>query len=242
MPIVIVLILTAAATSVLSGVLGMAGGLVLMGVAVALLPVAAALSFHGTTQVVANGSRGAMLWRHVRWRIVAAHAAGSGLAYLLMRQIRFAPDAPLLLVALGLVPFVARVMPRSTWFDATKPPAALACGFVTTSLQLVAGVAGPLLDAFFVEAPMGRREIVATKATTQALSHALKVAYFAPMVARGALSWPLLIGAAVAALVGTRLGTLLLEKVSEAAFRTATRRMVLVLGAVYLAQGLWRMR
>lgn len=50
------------ATSFLSGIFGMAGGLILLGVLLALLDVAPAMVLFGTTQLAANGWRGA-LWR-----------------------------------------------------------------------------------------------------------------------------------------------------------------------------------
>jgi uncharacterized membrane protein YfcA len=235
----ILLVASAGVAAVLSGVLGMAGGLLLMGASVALLPATAAMTFHGATQLASNGSRAALLRGHVRWRIVAAHAGGSLVAFLALRSVSFSPDEAVLLLALGLVPFAARLAPKHPWLDASRSGSAAACGFVTCAVQVVAGVAGPLLDAFFVEAPLDRREIVATKAATQSLSHALKVAYFAPLAPSGSVSLALLAGAAAAALAGTAVGTRLLARVSEERFRRATRAVVLLIGAAYAAQGTW---
>jgi uncharacterized protein len=60
--------LTAAilSTSFISGVFGMVGGMILMGVLLAIMPVAAAMVLHGVTQMASNGWR-AWLWRtHIR--------------------------------------------------------------------------------------------------------------------------------------------------------------------------------
>lgn len=210
-----------------------------MGASVSLLPAASAMTFHGATQLASNGSRAALLRGHVRWGIVGAHAAGSAVAFVALRSVSFSPDEAVLLLALGLVPFAARLAPRHPWLDASRPGSAAACGFVTCAVQVVAGVAGPLLDAFFVEAPLDRREIVATKAATQSLSHALKIAYFAPLAPASSLSTGLLAGAALAALAGTALGTRLLARLSEERFRRATRVVVLILGAACVARGAW---
>lgn len=43
-----------------------------------------------------------------------------------------------------------------------------------TGLNLTAGVAGPLLDVFFVRTPLSRHAVVATKAATQVLAHLAK--------------------------------------------------------------------
>ena len=237
----VLLVAAAFLTAILSGVLGMAGGLVLMGLAAWLLPVADAMVFHGATQIASNGSRAIVLRRHVRWSIVGWHALGSTLAFALIGLVSLKPDRALVLLALGCVPFAARLLPKlGLRLDATRPLSALACGFATGGVQLVAGVAGPLLDTWFVDAPLDRRAVVATKAATQALSHLLKIARFVPLLgASTAIGPALLLGTVIAALLGTSVGTRLLERMSDASFRSVTRRVVLALGVAYVVQGAW---
>ena len=58
------------ATAFLSGLFGMAGGLILIGVLLALMPLPTAMVLHAITQMASNGWR-AFLWRaHIRWRPV----------------------------------------------------------------------------------------------------------------------------------------------------------------------------
>ena len=56
---------TVLATSVLSGILGMAGGMLLMAVLVSLLPVSGAMVLHGAVQAMANGSDYLVIGRSV---------------------------------------------------------------------------------------------------------------------------------------------------------------------------------
>ncbi|HSN19689.1 MAG TPA: hypothetical protein VLS49_03380, partial [Usitatibacter sp.] len=49
------------ATSFVSGILGMAGGMMLLGILLAVLPVPTAMALHGITQLASNGGRAAML-------------------------------------------------------------------------------------------------------------------------------------------------------------------------------------
>ena len=73
-------------TSFLSGIFGMAGGMILMGLLLALMPLPAAMVLHGVTQLTSNGWR-AWLWRaHIDWRIVGRFAVGS-----LLRRPRSRP-------------------------------------------------------------------------------------------------------------------------------------------------------
>ena len=76
----LLLCLLMVATSFLSGIFGMAGGLILIGVLLVLLPVQTAMVLHAVTQIASNGWRG-LLWRkHVRWAPVAAYVFGCVLA------------------------------------------------------------------------------------------------------------------------------------------------------------------
>jgi hypothetical protein len=64
------------ATSFLSGVFGMAGGMVLMGILLALLSVEKAMVVHGIAQFASNGWRAAIWWRHRNRRVVRGYALG----------------------------------------------------------------------------------------------------------------------------------------------------------------------
>ena len=78
--IVTLLLLTMVATSFLSGIFGMAGGMILIGVLLALMPLPQAMVLHAVTQMASNGWRGALWWRYVMWRPVAYFLAGCLLA------------------------------------------------------------------------------------------------------------------------------------------------------------------
>src|SRR5712671_966564 len=61
------------ATAFLSGLFGMAGGLILIGVLLTILPLPSAMVLHAITQMASNGWR-AFLWRsHIRWRPVSIY-------------------------------------------------------------------------------------------------------------------------------------------------------------------------
>src|SRR3954465_7388906 len=68
------------ATAFLSGLFGMAGGLILIGVLLTILPLPSAMVLHAITQMASNGWR-AFLWReHIRWKPVFVYLIGCGLA------------------------------------------------------------------------------------------------------------------------------------------------------------------
>ncbi len=72
--VLVTLAVTALVTSFISGILGMAGGMIFMGVLLALLTVPQAMVLHGVTQLAANGWR-AILWRtSIDWRVFRGNA------------------------------------------------------------------------------------------------------------------------------------------------------------------------
>jgi uncharacterized protein len=226
------------ATSVLSGIFGMGGGLILMGALALVLPVGAAMVLHGTTQLVANGYRAYELRRHIRWAVLPPFALGAGVALGGFAAAGVAVDRGTLYVILGATPLLLMAAPRLPVLTIEHSSSACLCGLVVTAMQLLAGVAGPLLDLFFLRGRLDRFEVVATKAMTQTLGHAIKIVYFGALL-RGAgdLGWSTYAAVVVAAVVGTAAGTRLLAHLSDAHFRRYSARLVLVIALALLAQG-----
>lgn len=235
-----IILFSVLATAFLSAVFGMAGGLILMGVLAALMPVSAAMVLHGAVQAVSNGWRAVILRRFIEWRALGWYAIGSVAAALMLASLSIILPRPWLFVALGLTPLLVW-LPRH-WFhlDATRPGHGVACGFVITGLNVLTGVAGPLLDVFFQNHDGDRRAIVATKAASQVAAHSVKIAYYiGPALAAGEGGDFWLIAVAIPlSVIGTTLGTKILDRMSDVAFRAWTKRIVTVIGAVYLVQGI----
>ena len=242
--IAIFILASAFATATLSGVFGMAGGLVLMGALALVLPVSATFVTHGVLQLVANGWRAVLHRRHVRWDIVGWYALASLIAGVLVSLAAFTPSKPFLFLMLGLVPWLTWLPQGWLKLDAARPPQAFASGFLVTGLNLMAGVAGPLLDIFFVRTELTRHAIVATKAATQVFAHLAKIiVYGAPLLMAGgreeAADMPPLWLFALAiplSMAGTWCGGLILERMSDVNFKRWTRWIVTAVGVLYLIQ------
>lgn len=242
LPMVTALGVTVLATSFLSGLFGMAGGMVLMGLLLTLLPVSAAMMLHGVTQMAANGWR-AWLWRsHVVWSIVAQYALGGAVAVAVFALLALVPDKAVSLIVLGLSPYMALAVPARWAPDVTRRGHPVIAGVLCMGIQLVAGISGPLLDVFFVKSGLSRQSVVATKATIQVFGHLFKSVYFGAIVlASDADAVPpavllLCVGMAV---LGTNLSRRVLDRMTDDQFRAWSRRLVLVTGTIYLGQGLW---
>ena len=227
-------------TAGVSGVFGMAGGLALKGALALVLPVSATFVVHGLLQLVANGWRAILHRKHIRWRIVGVYALGAFTAGGLIGLVAYEPTRATLFLLMGLAPLLVWLPQGWIKVDASRPGQAYVCGVSVTGMNLTAGVAGPLLDIFFVRTALSRHEIVATKAATQVFSHLMKVAvYGAPLLAAGGKGVPPLWVFALAvplSMLGTAAGARVLDRLSDIDFKRYLRLILTVIGAVYLAQ------
>ncbi len=243
LPILATLAAVAVVTSFISGIFGMAGGMVLIGFLLLLLPVPVAMVFHGVIQIAANGWR-SWLWRHhIQWRLVVRYGIGAVCALAIFSFLTFVPPKPVVLMTVGLMPFIALAVPQRAAPNIERRGQAFAAGAIGGTFQLLAGVTGPLLDMFFVRSGMPRQMNVATKAAAQVLGHLTKVSYFGLLVAhpggRDVRQLPVMVFAVACAVLGTTLSRHLLERMSDKQFYFWARRIILALGAIYIAQGIW---
>ncbi|MFM7346325.1 MAG: TSUP family transporter [Tagaea sp.] len=231
---------TVLGTSILSGMFGMAGGLILMGALLAFLPVPAAMALHGAAQLSANGWR-AVLWRkHILWRTSAAYCVGGLIAVAIWSVILFVPSRPLALISLGLSPYLLMIAPARLQADPARDRDGVLYGVACVSFMMLTGVAGPLLDSFFLKGGLDRRQIVATKGVCQVFGHLAKIVYFGVLVDPVDFGdWPAFAVAIVVASIGTTLGGMALERMSNADFRIWADRIIATVCTWYVVHGLY---
>lgn len=230
-------------TACISGIFGMAGGLIFMGVIASFLGVAEAMVVHGAVQSISNSYRAYLLRDNIRWDVFGKIALGSLPAIIAMMLIAYIPSKGVLFCVLGLLPILLWLPKELVHLDVQKRGHAYFCGFLATGLNLVAGAAGPALDMFFVKTDMLRHEIVATKAITMFASHVMKILFFGiPLIKSvGFTTLPPLwffIAFVPLAMLGTFTGTRVLKRMSDVGFRKYTRWIVSFIGIIYVLRGL----
>src|SRR5262245_29369132 len=232
-----VLTMTMLGTAFLSGLFGMAGGLILMGILLWLLPLPEAMALHAVTQMASNGWRGLLWYRHVRWRVAITFLAGCAIAFVAWTVWRYVPSKPVAFILLGVSPFLLRLIPSDLKPDPERVLYGVVYGAACMTLMLLAGVSGPLIDSYFLGGKLDRREIVATKAVCQIVGHGAKFAYFGGLVDQAGGIDPVMGALAiVASMAGTSLARPVLERLSDAQYRRWATHIITAIAAVYLAQ------
>jgi uncharacterized protein len=225
-------------TSLLSGIFGMAGGMILVGVLLAMMPVPEAMMLHGVTQMASNGWRGLLWWRYVRLGAAASYIAGSLIALLVWSFTRYVPSTPVAMLVLGVTPFAVRLAPESYRPNPEKPHQGILYGLACMTLILLCGVAGPLVDQFFLGGKLDRREIIATKAVCQVFAHAAKLVYFGTLVSQtGSLDPIVAVLAIASSMLGTTLAKRVLEAMSDQQYRRWANGIITVIAGYYVCHG-----
>ncbi len=226
-------------TAFLSGIFGMAGGLILIGVLLFIFPLPTAMVLHAVTQMASNGWRAALWWRHIEWKSTAFYVAGCLVSVGLWSITLYVPDKAVALLLLGLSPFIIRAIPDSILPRSFGPLQVASTGLFSMTLMLMTGVTGPLLDTMFLRSPLERRQIIATKAACQVFGHGFKLLYFGALIAEVGQVEPWFLGVAIAAsMIGTSLGKLLLEKLTDKQFRLWSNRLITTIATWYVGYGL----
>src|SRR5471030_1634286 len=210
---------TIVVSSFISGVFGMPGGMVLLGVLLVYFDVATGMVLFSLIQLAANGWRALHWRRYVIWPIFYHYVVGALIAFAVMRFIAFVPNKMMVYLALGLMPFAVEVLPASLRPNIEWRGVPFVTGVLTTIIQVLAGVGGLFLDIFFQKSALDRKTTNATKAVVQSLSHVVRAAYFGSV--SGLRDVPLwaCVPAILLAIAGTSVAPFVLERMTDHGFR-----------------------
>jgi uncharacterized membrane protein YfcA len=206
-------------TSTLSGVAGLGGGTILIGVLYTLgMAPAEAVPLFAAVQFVSNSARTVAYLGHVEW-----HAAGWFMLAAVPATFLLAPfaarvDADLVrLILAGLI--LASLIPGKDG-EAALParPSFVAAGLLNGSLGMFVGATGLFVGRLFLRPEWRKETTIATLALTQTLGHGLRVLAYG-FVGFNVLAKPaLLLPLCAAVVAGTWTGKHLNRRLSEDAF------------------------
>ncbi|MBT3623019.1 MAG: sulfite exporter TauE/SafE family protein [Gammaproteobacteria bacterium] len=236
----LLLVLATLATSIISGLFSMAGGMILMGVFGLFLSVPAAMVLHGIAQAFSNGSRVWLYRRHIKWRVLRYYAIGAFAVLGLFATLAFVPSIGLVFILIGCFPFLALILPTSVNLDMERGPVSFFSGVIVTAAQMLAGASGPVLDIFYVKSEMPKEAILGTKAVTQTLGHILKLIYYATIMTIASDLIPIWVVPAVvaAAILGNYCASLLVIRMSDHQFKKIGRYVISCICVVYIGKGI----
>jgi len=240
MPTTLLLAAAALVTATLSGFLGMAGGVTLVGLMTLIVAPPLVIPLHGVVQLASNFTRTLAFLRHVYWRILAYYAVPMAVGVLLASMVwsggKMEWFKPLIGAYLVVFLVLRRLKPKLR-----NPPMwnYAVLGLVTGFLAIFVGATGPFIAPFFLRDDFDKEQVIATKAVCQAWAHLLKLPAFLALGFDYAPHVGLLAIMIACVVAGTLLGKALLSRVSREGFGVAFEGVLGVLAAYLIGAYLW---
>lgn len=213
---------------------GIGGGAVLLAAMAALVPPTALIPVHAVVQVGSNLGRAVYLFRHISWGAMGMFAVGSVIGVTVGGML--VVNMPPAYVQIGVGLFII-------WSIFTQPPQwmrrwPVVTGWVSSFLTMFFGATGPFVATYTKSFGLPRHGHVATHSALMTVQHLLKsIAFgflgfaFAPWAAFIALM-------ILAGLIGTAVGRLVLNSLTDTYFRRALDFVLLLISLRLIWSGI----
>ena len=212
------------------------GAMIILAVTSTVLPVTAIVPIHSTLLIGSTSARAVLFRRHIDWTIARPFLVGSIVAVAIGARIYVELPATIIATAIGIVMLVAIWLPTVSWRPKLRHPWAIV-GFIHSLFSTLFAY-GALFHAVILQTGLMRRQIVGTMAVCLTGMSVFKITGY---VANGFDYTPYLrviVFSVAAALVGTWVGKLVIDRISEAVFRFMFRTLVTVTALRLLFTGL----
>lgn len=204
-------------TSLITATLSLGGGTLMVAVLALAFPPAVVVPLHGAIQLGSNAGRALVQRAHVQWRFVLWMSLGAVIGTIVGGQFANLLPESLFRIAIGGFVLITTWLPLPR-IAGRGAVAQFAGGAVISAVSMVVGATGPLV-AVFIKGLPDRRQLVATHAMLMTLQNIFKIAVFVALGFAFAAYLPLLAAMLATGLLGTAIGSRLLVKVPESAFR-----------------------
>ena len=218
LPVSIILIGTAFVTAVLSGMMGLAGGFLLMAVIASLIHPPYVVPLLSSVLLISNGARVALFYQHIRWRVVGYYVIGLCPGAFVGIFIYQKIPGDLIKLLMGVFIFLVTYLPRSERESRIGVSMFFPVGFIAGLLGVFFGATGPLTAPFYIRNDILKDELIATKATGQVVTHMVNLSLFGFIGIHIWSHWKLLACLSAAVVLGTYAGKKLLGKLSFETF------------------------
>ena len=231
----VILIVAAFITSSISAVLGMGGGIILLGIMALIIPEGyIVVALHGIVQLISNLTRSFVFRDHIRKDIISQYLPGAILGLSLSSiiiftlisffQVESATEIKIDFLKPLIGIFILWFLFGKQHRVKTEQPHFFGVGTLSGICTVFIGATGPLIAPFFLKGKLNKKNIIATKAVCQAISHLGKIPLFIIFFRFNYFSeMQVLIPLTIAVFVGTNVGKKILMFIPEKVFRLLFR-------------------
>ena len=225
----ILLTVCAVATSIVSAIMGMAGGIMLLVIIASLTETIYIVPLYSSVQLISNTTRLLLFFKHIHWNIIRLFGLGLIPGSLLgIYLFQMLPKDTIKLL-MGIFILLATFAPKSKAEIHTGIGIFFGLGTISGILSVLVGTPGPLLAPFFVRNDIIKEELIATKAVCQTLSHILNIILYGFIGINILVHWNILVVLGSAVILGTFLGKKLLTKLPDKYFLIVFKALLTII-------------
>jgi len=214
----IILTVCAVATSIVSAIMGMAGGIMLLVIIASLTETIYIVPLYSSVQLISNTTRLLLFFKHIHWNIVRLYGLGlipGSLCGIYLVQML---PKDMIKLLMGIFILLVTFAPRSKTEIRTGIGIFFGVGIIGGLLSVLLGTPGPTLAPFFVRNDVIKEELIATKAVCQSLSHMLNILLYGFIGVNILVHWKILAVLGAAVILGTFIGKKILTKLPDRHF------------------------
>jgi len=200
------------------------GAMIILAITTVVLPVSAVVPIHSTLLIGSTSTRCILFREYIDWQIAGPFLVGSAIGAMLGARIYIDLPDTVIATAISIVMIISIWLPGVTWRPKFRHPWVIV-GFIHSFLSTLFAY-GAALQAVILHTKLERRQIVGTMAGALFGMSAFKITgytivgfdygpYFGVIAAGLAVSF-----------VGTWLGRMVVDRISERFFRNAYRLLV----------------
>ena len=219
--------------SLITASVGLGGGTLTLATMALLMPPTVLIPIHGFVQLGSNFGRALLLYRDVLRDIIPTFVVGTIIGAIIGGQVVVALPVEILQIILSV--FIL----YTVWIPALKAQifrkfTFISVGAIGAFTTMFVGATGPLIAPFVIAASKDRKQIVGTHASLMTIQHSFKLIVFGFIGFSFAPYVLLIISLISFGFVGTYMGKLALNRLSENIFRRALK-LVLTFMALKLS-------
>lgn len=225
----IILTLAAFFTSIIAGSIGMAGGVIFVGILASFVDITYVVPLHAALMIISNGSRIILFLKHINWRIVGFYSLGllpGAVAGIYI--FRLLPK-DLIKLMMGIFILVAILVPVGKAKTGLDERVFVFVGLLAGFFGIFFGASGPITAPFYIRRGIIKEELIATKAACQALDHLVKVPLFGLIGINVLVYWDIIIYLSFAIIAGIFIGKRLVKRLSDKAFISIFKFVLIVI-------------
>ncbi|KZZ63387.1 hypothetical protein A3762_12385 [Oleiphilus sp. HI0125] len=193
-------------TSIIAGVIGFGGGMLLIAILPLFLSPSIIIPIHGITQIASNASRMFFSLSDVQWHLFPAFLIGSVLGTIVFSLALF--NIPLQFLPVAIACYLLLNLWSKTFGAFIKKfESYYLIGFLQTGLGLIVGAPGPLALSVLTKELESNDQIISTSAMFMTISHLAKIPVYLAITPFLSDSLLLISVMIVCAIVGSFLGT-----------------------------------